>query len=530
MNSIADGSVIVQTSADSLPCPPPWWGELVLLSQHLRKQGILSRLTEGIRFERRRFGHYELIDFLVVLFGYAVSSEHTLEGFYEAVQPWAHPFMALFGRDRLPSRSALSRALAALTAPVIETLRLLFLNDLLARPVGAKAEIAGLWDREAQQWRVFDIDGTREAARQRALPHADSLPSSQRRLDSVCAPGYTGRKRGEVVRTRTTVLQAHSHQWLGSFGNKGNGVYRQELRQGLKAIEAYLKAHQFPSLRALVRLDGAYGTGAVLSDLAGYAFVTRGKDYTVLDHPLIQARLHLPASWRAMSPRKPDQAPPLRLPERAGGTRWRALSRCGGDSSEPRKTKSRVGLTRQGMVYELFFTNLPQQSFTACDVVELYLHRGAFEPTLADEDNELDLDRWCSHSACGQECWQVIAQWVWNLRLELGHVLTPQPVRTVSRLLLLSPENRRSAERLATANRRVLPLGKRIASQARTFPSNLMGASAARLARACFVVNGDQRLMAACVWSMRPGSQIAGPAPCANNASGTGTRPSTLAE
>jgi len=269
MNSIADGSVIVQTSADSLPCPPPWWGELVLLSQHLRKQGILSRLTEGIRFERRRFGHYELIDFLVVLFGYAVSSEHTLEGFYEAVQPWAHPFMALFGRDRLPSRSALSRALAALTAPVIETLRLLFLNDLLARPVGAKAEIAGLWDREAQQWRVFDIDGTREAARQRALPHADSLPSSQRRLDSVCAPGYTGRKRGEVVRTRTTVLQAHSHQWLGSFGNKGNGVYRQELRQGLKAIEAYLKAHQFPSLRALVRLDGAYGTGAVLSDLAG---------------------------------------------------------------------------------------------------------------------------------------------------------------------------------------------------------------------------------------------------------------------
>ena len=333
MNSIADGSVIVQTSADSLPCPPPWWGELVLLSQHLRKQGILSRLTEGIRFERRRFGHYELIDFLVVLFGYAVSSEHTLEGFYEAVQPWAHPFMALFGRDRLPSRSALSRALAALTAPVIETLRLLFLNDLLARPVGAKAEIAGLWDREAQQWRVFDIDGTREAARQRALPHADSLPSSQRRLDSVCAPGYTGRKRGEVVRTRTTVLQAHSQQWLGSFGNKGNGVYRQELRQGLKAIEAYLKAHQFPALRALVRLDGAYGTGAVLKEMAGYAFVTRGKDYTVLDHPLIQARLHLPASWRAMSPRKPDQAPPLRLPERAGGTRWRALSRCGGDSS-----------------------------------------------------------------------------------------------------------------------------------------------------------------------------------------------------
>jgi hypothetical protein len=39
--------------------------------------------------------------------------------------------------------------------------------------------------------------------------------------------------------------------------------------------------------------------------------------------------------------------------------------------------KSPVGLTRAGVVYELFFTNLPHQGFTACDVVELYLHRGA---------------------------------------------------------------------------------------------------------------------------------------------------------
>lgn len=30
----------------------------------------------------------------------------------------------------------------------------------------------------------------------------------------------------------------------------------------------------------------------------------------------------------------------------------------------------------------------------------------------------------------GQECWQLIAQWVWNLRLELGHQLHPDPVRT----------------------------------------------------------------------------------------------------
>jgi hypothetical protein len=73
------------------------------------------------------------------------------------------------------------------------------------------------------------------------------------------------------------------------------------------------------------------------------------------------------------------------------------------------KKKSPVGVTRAGVVYELFFTNLPQCAFTTRDIVELYLHRGAFEPTLADEDEEIDPDRWCSHSAWGQECWQVIA-------------------------------------------------------------------------------------------------------------------------
>jgi hypothetical protein len=55
---------------------------------------------------------------------------------------------------------------------------------------------------------VFDIDGTRQAARQRALPATADLPPVYRRLQEVCAPGYVGRKRGEVVRTRSTVLLA----------------------------------------------------------------------------------------------------------------------------------------------------------------------------------------------------------------------------------------------------------------------------------------------------------------------------------
>jgi hypothetical protein len=187
--------------------------EVVLLTAHLRRHGVLSKMSEGVRFARKRFGQYKVIDFLAILFGYAISGERTLEEFYQRLQPFAVPFMALFERDRLPSRSALSRFLAALSEAAVEALRMLFLDDLLAQPLTHDQQTGGLVDRAGNTWVVFDIDGTREADRQRALPQSDELPASFRRLDDICAPGYRGRKRGEVVRTRTTVSQAHRYQW-----------------------------------------------------------------------------------------------------------------------------------------------------------------------------------------------------------------------------------------------------------------------------------------------------------------------------
>jgi hypothetical protein len=432
MTSIADGSVNIQTAAESAPAPPSWFGEVTVMAAYLRKLGILRKLNERVRFARRRFGHYEVIDFLAVLFGYAISGERTLEAFYESLQPFAVPFMALFDRDRLPSRSALSRFVAQLTQEPVEALRTLFLEDLESRPLVTdtnKQPPGGLLDRTGNDWVVFDIDGTREAARQRALPQTKELPPPFRRLDEVCAPGYTGRKRGQVVRTRTVISQAHSYQWLGTFGNRGNGRYREELRQGLSAIGRYLTAHRLPQARALLRLDGQYGTGAVLSDVAGFAFVTRGKDYTVLDHPLVQARLHLPPDQSQQRPESQITRSLYDCPEVPVGSEG-VSCRVVVATHPAGNKKSPVGVTRAGVVYELFFTRLPQQGFTASDVVELYLHRGAFEPQLSDEDTEQDPDRWCSHSAWGQECWQVISQWAWNLRLELGHQLHPDPLRT----------------------------------------------------------------------------------------------------
>ncbi len=122
VNSMMDSAVIIQTSSHSVPSTPSWFGEVVLIVEHLHKQGILSKLSERVRFSRRRFGRDVVIDFLAVLFGYAISGERTLEAFYQRLQPFAAPFMALFERDRLPARSTLSRFLTALTQEPVDAL------------------------------------------------------------------------------------------------------------------------------------------------------------------------------------------------------------------------------------------------------------------------------------------------------------------------------------------------------------------------------------------------------------------------
>jgi hypothetical protein len=54
--------------------------------------------------------------------------------------------------------------------------------------------------------------------------------------------------------------------------------------------------------------------------------------------------------------------------------------------------KPSIGVLRAQTVYELFVTTLPPQAFTCADVLDLYLHRGAFETVLSDEDREQDED------------------------------------------------------------------------------------------------------------------------------------------
>jgi hypothetical protein len=169
-------------------------GEVATFAQIFTQTGILAAITKRVRFARARRGTDNLNEVVVVLIGSALSGEPTLQAFDERLLPFAESFMALFGRKRLPSRSALSRLLAALDQASVESVRTRFQQDVQART--SFADPGGITDRCAQSWLVADVDGTRKVARQRALPQTEVLPAPHRRFDGVCAKGQ------EVTQTR----------------------------------------------------------------------------------------------------------------------------------------------------------------------------------------------------------------------------------------------------------------------------------------------------------------------------------------
>jgi Transposase DDE domain len=152
--------------------------------------------------------------------------------------------------------------------------------------------------------------------------------------------------------------------------------------------------------------------------------LVRCKEYGLLDLPAVQARLRQPLDQQTTHPESGAMRTLfdcLNLPLTPTGPNMRLIIATHATTSTK---KPPIGVLRAGTVYELFLTTLPAPAFTPADILDLYLHRGSFEAVLTDEDREQDPDRWCSRSQWGQECWQILNQWIWNLRLQWGQCLS----------------------------------------------------------------------------------------------------------
>ena len=90
MKSFSCSSITIQSSAEVAPALLPWFGEVVLIVTYLRKLGLLGKISEQVRFARRRFGQYEVLDFVAVLIGYAISGEGSCDFLKHGAPPAHH--------------------------------------------------------------------------------------------------------------------------------------------------------------------------------------------------------------------------------------------------------------------------------------------------------------------------------------------------------------------------------------------------------------------------------------------------------
>ena len=157
-------------------------------------------------------------------------------------RPLEQPSWPWMPRADLPHRATLSRFLASGDSPCLETFRTLFEQNSFAQTWTADS-IGGIWDRQGRRSIVFDVDATRQASRQRALPCDPTLPSPRRRLDAVCVPGFDFTKTGGGgPHTHRRAANAHSpmdrhvcrsREWRLSRGTRFGAASHHQLLETL---------------------------------------------------------------------------------------------------------------------------------------------------------------------------------------------------------------------------------------------------------------------------------------------------------
>ena len=310
-------------------------------------------------------------------------------------------------------------------------IRTILFQDLLDN--GLKGgHIGGLQDRMGNLNLFFDADPSIEPVRRRAVVDDAEHPQVRRRRSQGMAPGYAGRKRGEVQRSRLTLQQAHTSEWLGSWGNPGNGDRWAELRDAAVAVVDYMSARGLAAHQAVVRLDGAYGrpwTPFILTAHYNVGYITRCVDYQLLKRTAVR---HALKTQSPVSFHQPDTGT-LREVFDVGPVTWQAAKdpevkvvtrlivtrRRPGPKEED---KAAIGKKRGRWIYELFVTDRPPEGLEARDIVSLYFGRGGFETQLHYEDEETDPGRWLSGFPEGQDVFALLCQHVWNVRLRLGQI------------------------------------------------------------------------------------------------------------
>lgn len=281
---------------------------------------------------------------------------------------------------------------------------------------------------------LFDLDPTKQTTLQRALPSDDERPAVQRSRAAAVAAGYSGRKRADAIRSRTTVLLTHTGQWVFTKGRPGNGHRTESLEAACTAIGSVLDILKLPRAMGVVRWDGEYGHAVYVARIVshGLGYLGRCVDYRLLYRPEVAAVLAQGSTIRMRHvdtgiEREVFDVPLLQWSDAKDQVQVRTRLVVTRRAARSDGKKERIGRKIGEWVYELYVVDRDPASIRAEEVVSLYHGRGTMEAALGLEDQTSQIDRWVSHHGPGQEFWQILCQWISNERVRLGRHVSPMP-------------------------------------------------------------------------------------------------------
>ena len=178
--------------------------------------------------------------------------------YYEKEIRLAQKLAALAHRDKLASRSAVCRGLADVELELLRPASEWLLSEGAGIDVLLRHPAVLTYDAQGKGWHVYHYDPTVSTLRHRALPVGKDLPAPRRRSERTAAPGYSGRKRGNVQVRRGTLQHGGSGAWLQAMLGPGNSDSHAEWQAGLAAVERTSKRIQHPLEQTLVLVDGAF--------------------------------------------------------------------------------------------------------------------------------------------------------------------------------------------------------------------------------------------------------------------------------
>jgi len=245
---------VIRKSTDDTRIPD-MFSEAAAMLEAVRRRGVLATVGKALRI-RRQGGYCGLDVWLLLLILFTTGATLGVRPLWRKLRPCARQLAALAGRSGLASPASVSRALESVETALVRPVAFLLLVGVTEIGEVMRHPAAQTYDALGQGWHLFDLDWTVTALRQRALPAHEDLPEPRRRAEHTGAPGYTGRKRGELRFGRMAVEHAGTSGWVHAHLSPGNGEGVSELGLALDSVVVTCEHLGHPRSRAVVRMDG----------------------------------------------------------------------------------------------------------------------------------------------------------------------------------------------------------------------------------------------------------------------------------